>query len=87
MPIKHAEEVEEVFDAISYCKGACVIRMLNAVLGEEAFRKGLQVYMKVRFSPDKAWQNKLTRPKIFSTSSLFLFIQYFLAPPIRQHRN
>ena len=48
VPIKHAEEVEEVFDAISYCKGACVIRMLNAVLGEEAFRKGLQVYMKVR---------------------------------------
>jgi aminopeptidase N len=46
VPIKHAEEVEEVFDAISYSKGACVIRMLNAVLGEEAFRKGLQNYMK-----------------------------------------
>lgn len=48
MPIKHAEEVEEVFDAISYSKGACVIRMINAVLGEEAFRKGLQTYMKVK---------------------------------------
>lgn len=46
VPINHAEEVEEVFDAISYSKGACVIRMLNAVLGEDDFRKGLQVYMK-----------------------------------------
>ena len=26
VPIKHAEEVEEVFDLISYNKGACVIR-------------------------------------------------------------
>merc|ERR1719281_900925 len=26
VPIGHAHEVEEVFDAISYCKGACVIR-------------------------------------------------------------
>jgi len=45
VPIFHAEEVEEVFDAISYCKGASVIRMAHAVLGHEAFRKGLQVYM------------------------------------------
>lgn len=34
-----------MFDAISYCKGACVIRMLFDVLGLEDFRKGLQVYM------------------------------------------
>ena len=33
----------QVFDAISYCKGATVIRMLHAVVGEEAFRKGLKV--------------------------------------------
>lgn len=26
VPIKHAEEVEEVFDAISYCKGSYVVR-------------------------------------------------------------
>jgi len=44
VPIKHAEEVEQVFDAISYCKGASVIRMLHAVLGHEDFRKGLQEY-------------------------------------------
>mmetsp|Transcript_89966 Transcript_89966/g.162274 ORF Transcript_89966/g.162274 Transcript_89966/m.162274 type:complete len:905 (-) Transcript_89966:51-2765(-) len=46
VPICHAEEVEEVFDAISYCKGASVIRMAHAVLGHEAFRNGLVEYMK-----------------------------------------
>ena len=29
VPIKHAEEVEEVFDAISYCKGGSVARALT----------------------------------------------------------
>jgi len=29
VPIHHAEEVEQVFDAISYCKGGCVVRMVR----------------------------------------------------------
>ena len=37
---------KQVFDAISYCKGATVIRMLNAVIGKDAFQKGLQAYFK-----------------------------------------
>jgi len=45
VPIAHAEEVQQVFDAISYRKGACVVRLLAAVLGEEIFQKGLQLYM------------------------------------------
>mmetsp|Transcript_13709 Transcript_13709/g.19373 ORF Transcript_13709/g.19373 Transcript_13709/m.19373 type:complete len:883 (-) Transcript_13709:45-2693(-) len=45
VPIAHAEEVEQVFDSISYCKGACVVRMLYAILGHEKFRDGLRVYM------------------------------------------
>jgi len=45
VPIHHAEEVEEVFDAISYCKGASVIKMAHAYLGAEAFRTGLRAYM------------------------------------------
>ena len=46
VPIKHAEEVEEVFDAISYCKGSYVVKMAHAVIGSENFQKGLQYYMK-----------------------------------------
>lgn len=44
VPIKRAIEVEEVFDAVSYCKGASVIRMAHAYLGAEDFQKGLRAY-------------------------------------------
>lgn len=46
VPIGRAEEVEEVFDAISYCKGSSVVRMAHAVIGHDAFKQGLQSYMK-----------------------------------------
>jgi puromycin-sensitive aminopeptidase len=46
VPIGHAEEVEQVFDAISYCKGGSVVRMICAVLGMPNFQKGLANYMK-----------------------------------------
>eukprot|EP00602_Paraphysomonas_sp_CaronLab_P000533 CAMPEP_0185021724 /NCGR_PEP_ID=MMETSP1103-20130426/4412_1 /TAXON_ID=36769 /ORGANISM="Paraphysomonas bandaiensis, Strain Caron Lab Isolate" /LENGTH=825 /DNA_ID=CAMNT_0027553425 /DNA_START=132 /DNA_END=2609 /DNA_ORIENTATION=+ len=45
VPIVRAEEVEQVFDAISYCKGSTVVRMVAAILGPEKFRQGLQQYM------------------------------------------
>ena len=45
VPIAHAEEVEQVFDAISYFKGACVVRLAYSYLGKEAFFLGLQLYM------------------------------------------
>lgn len=45
VPIKHAEEVEQVFDAISYAKGSTVVHMVQSVLGIEKFREGLQLYM------------------------------------------
>lgn len=44
VPIKKAEEVEEVFNAISYCKGGSVVRMIYRVLGEKHFQEGLQLY-------------------------------------------
>lgn len=43
--IHNAEEVEEVFDAISYNKGSCVINMIYNYIGHDAFQKGLQNYM------------------------------------------
>jgi puromycin-sensitive aminopeptidase len=46
VPIGHAEEVEQVFDAISYCKGGSVVRMIQSVLGMTNFQKGLAAYMK-----------------------------------------
>ncbi len=38
-------QVSQLFDAISYSKGASVIRMLEQFLGPETFRKGLNRYL------------------------------------------
>lgn len=38
-------EVDEIFDAISYSKGASVIRMLHNYIGDEDFRKGMNLYL------------------------------------------
>jgi aminopeptidase 2 len=43
--IQKASQVDEIFDAISYAKGSCVIRMLANYLGADKFRDGLRVYL------------------------------------------
>ena len=45
------EEVEDMFDVITYDKGASVLRMIERHLGEDAFRRGLNFYLeKHRYS-------------------------------------
>ncbi|GKV00096.1 hypothetical protein SLEP1_g12844 [Rubroshorea leprosula] len=44
--INHAGEIDEIFDAISYRKGASVIRMLQSYLGAEPFQRSLASYIK-----------------------------------------
>ncbi|CAL5421917.1 unnamed protein product [Camellia sinensis] len=44
--INHACEIDEIFDAISYKKGASVIRMLQSYLGPECFQRALASYIK-----------------------------------------
>ena len=39
-------EIREIFDAISYDKGGCILRMLESFVGEPNFRKGLKNYLK-----------------------------------------
>jgi aminopeptidase 2 len=46
VPVKRADEINQIFDAISYSKGSCVIRMISKYLGEETFMKGIQNYLK-----------------------------------------
>lgn len=43
--VNHPAEISEIFDAVSYSKGASVIRMLAEYLGENNFRKGLRYYL------------------------------------------
>ena len=53
--VGHPSEVDEIFDDISYNKGASVIRMLHNYIGNEAFRQGMKGYL-TKFS----YKNTLT---------------------------
>ncbi|MBY0402139.1 M1 family metallopeptidase, partial [Myxococcota bacterium] len=45
-PVRDAKEAHENFDAITYTKGASVLRMLENYLGSERFREGVQLYLR-----------------------------------------
>ncbi|MFB5615379.1 MAG: M1 family metallopeptidase, partial [Candidatus Nitrosomaritimum yanchengensis] len=44
--VNSPSEIREIFDAISYDKGGCVLRMLEHYVGEPNFQKGLKEYLK-----------------------------------------
>lgn len=44
--VKNPAEISQIFDAISYSKGASVIRMLSAYLTEDVFLAGIRRYLK-----------------------------------------
>ena len=43
--VTNPDEIGQLFDAISYSKGASLIRMLENYIGEENFKNGIQSYM------------------------------------------
>ena len=43
--VNSTSEIREIFDAISYDKGGCVLRMLEHYVGESNFQKGLKRYL------------------------------------------
>ncbi|KAF9803116.1 hypothetical protein SFRURICE_012361 [Spodoptera frugiperda] len=45
VPVGHPSEIDEIFDDISYNKGASVIRMLHKYIGDDDFRKGMNIYL------------------------------------------
>ncbi|KAK6248932.1 hypothetical protein QUC31_020497 [Theobroma cacao] len=53
--INHASELDEIFDMISYKKGASIIRMLQDYLGGQHFQNSLASYIKRH-----AWSNART---------------------------
>jgi tricorn protease interacting factor F2/3 len=44
--VNKPSEIREIFDAISYDKGGCVLRMLEGFVTEKNFRAGLRIYLK-----------------------------------------
>lgn len=43
--VKSPDEIEQIFDAISYGKGASILRMIEAYIGKDAFENGIQRYL------------------------------------------
>ncbi|PIK55590.1 putative aminopeptidase N [Apostichopus japonicus] len=58
VPVNSPAEISEIFDTISYAKGASIIRMLNNILSEETFRRGLNRYL-THYSEGNANSDKL----------------------------
>jgi len=56
--VNSPSEIREIFDAISYDKGGCVLKMLESFVSEKNFRAGLQKYLK-KFSYKNAEGNDL----------------------------
>ncbi|KAL7413267.1 putative AAP1-alanine/arginine aminopeptidase [Mrakia frigida] len=46
VPCPDANRINEIFDSISYSKGASVLRMLSTIVGEDVFVKGVSIYLK-----------------------------------------
>lgn len=46
VPVKRADEINQIFDAVSYNKGSCVLRMISTYLGEDVFLEGVRRYLK-----------------------------------------
>ena len=44
--VKHPDEINEIFDRISYAKGASIIRMMDNFLTTKTFQRGLTNYLK-----------------------------------------
>jgi len=45
VPVRKSSEVNEIFDEISYCKGAACIMMITSYLGMEKFQEGIRAYL------------------------------------------
>ncbi|OMH84586.1 Aminopeptidase 1 [Zancudomyces culisetae] len=45
VPVKRPADISQIFDIISYSKGASTIRMLSAYLGLDTFLQGIRLYL------------------------------------------
>jgi hypothetical protein len=85
VPVNHPDEINEIFDSISYGKGASVIRMIANFLGLETFNGGITNYLNKHeyanakqvsaccFQYNKTLLGLLTKQPIFLTTFFICF--------------
>lgn len=72
------ENREDVFDVVSYQKGARILHMLRNTVGNEAFFKSLQLYLnRHRHQPVEAHQLRLAFEEITGRDLNWFFNQWF----------
>jgi len=73
------EEREEVFDSHSYEKGGLTLHMLRKYVGDEAFFKSLQLYLKTNeYKPVEVHQLRLAFEEITGEDLNWFFNQWYL---------
>jgi puromycin-sensitive aminopeptidase len=74
--VTHPDEISEIFDAISYAKGASLVRMIATLIGKDAFYQGMRQYL-----TDFAYGNAVTNDlwRALESASHFPVVQ-FMAP-------
>ena len=73
--VKSANEVFQIFDSISYCKGSSIIRMIDNLIGSDLFIQGLQNYL-AKFKFRNATTSDLIRElEVSSKQELKLMIE------------
>lgn len=77
----HYEDEEDLFDAHSYQKGSAVLHMLRHYLGDEAFFKGLQRYLKKNaLQSVEIDELRLAFESVSGLDLNWFFDQWFLTP-------
>ncbi|MBM3303872.1 MAG: M1 family metallopeptidase [Candidatus Aenigmarchaeota archaeon] len=79
--VNSPNEIEEIFDEISYAKGGNVLRMIEGFMGEEAFRRGVSKYLsRFRYGNATAsdFWNELSR---FSKTNIKAVIESWIRQP------
>ncbi|WP_374949512.1 M1 family metallopeptidase, partial [Mucilaginibacter sp.] len=74
----HYNDKEEVFDLVTYQKGGRILNMLRHYLGDEAFFKGLNIYLKTNaFKNGEAQQVRLALEEASGKDLNWFFNQWY----------
>jgi aminopeptidase N len=74
----HYHDKEDMFDAVSYQKGGRILNMLRNVVGDSAFFKSLNLYLKTNaFKPAEAHQLRLAFEEVTGEDLNWFFNQWY----------
>ncbi|HEY4323187.1 MAG TPA: M1 family metallopeptidase [Mucilaginibacter sp.] len=74
----HYDDKEDVFDVVTYQKGGRILNMLRNYLGNEAFYKGLNIYLKTNaFKNGEAQQLRLSLEEASGLDLNWFFNQWY----------